>query len=410
MSDIRDFDIISFYYPAGNMKYCIVLILLLMSFFCGYAQEKVSVPSIRKHHTGVVYSIDVYGAYQEKAGVTLGQVCDDVEFVPLEITDKCVLDEDLSITVTQTDILVYDFNRGYRFDRNGKFINSIGTRGQGPREFVKPMGMTVDTLNRWVYFLDIGKIVKYDYEGNFIETFKTEFGRYMLVLITPGLFLIDYPNYLFAKPKERFSMYFYSEKEKKLLSRFPCDYDKKIPGMSICFPIAYKFNSNLYLKDYWSDTIYVSDNIHEANAYAVIQKGKFVPRDVPDRSLVQEGKPLPEDKFILDVSGIDEFSRYIFLYANKGVFVFDKRENRTWMDEYKDYKIDIENDLYGGILPPRGFGKIDDDKAVMYAYPDQLVIKGNHKITDERYDRYRKMVEKLDPEDNPVLMILKLKK
>ncbi|MDR1601504.1 MAG: hypothetical protein LBS42_03650 [Tannerella sp.] len=145
------------------------------------------------------------------------------------------------------------------------------------------MGITVDTLNRQVYFFDEGKIVKYDY-------------------------------------------------------------DKKIPTMSISLPIAYKFNGNLYLKDYWSDTVYVADGIHDANAYAVIQKGRFVPCDVPDRSLVQGGEPSPEDR------------------------------------------------------------------ATIYAHPDQLVIKGNHKITDEHYDRYRKMVEKLDPEDNPVLMILKLKK
>jgi hypothetical protein len=381
-----------------------------MFFFCGYAQNKVSVLTIKKHHVEVMHHIDVYGAYQKKAGMMLSQVCNDIEFLPLETTDECLLDEELDITVTRTDILVYDLNKGYRFDRNGKFINSIGTRGQGPRELVKPMKMTVDTLNRWVYFFDIGKVVKYDYEGNFVETFRMEFGRYRLALVTPGLFLIDYPNYLFSKPNERFSMYFYSEKEKRLLSRFSCDYDKKIPGMAICFPIVYKFNNDLYLKDFWSDTIYVADGVYDANAYAVIQKGGFIPRNVPDGSLVPGREPPPEDRFILDVTGISEFSRYIFLYANKGVFVFDKKENRTWQDEYKDFKIDIENDLYGGILPPRGFGKIDDDRAVVYAHPYQLVVKEEHKITGERYDRYKKMVEKLGPEDNPVLMIIQFKK
>lgn len=33
-----------------------------------------------------------------------------------------------------------------------------------------------------------------------------------------------------------------------------------------------------------------------------------------------------------------------------------------------------------------------------------------HRITDARYTAYRKMVEDLDSEDNPVIMIVKLKK
>jgi hypothetical protein len=377
--------------------------------FCGYGQNKASVPTIRKHHTEeVAYHIDVYTAYREKAGVTLSRICDDIEFLPLETTDECLLDKDLDITLTRTDIFIYDFNKGYRFDRNGRFLNSIGTRGQGPRELIKPMRMTVDTLNRQVYFLDDGKIVKYDYDGNYMETIKTELGRYKFDLITPGLFLTDYPYYMFAKPKERFSMYFYSETEKKLLSRFSCDYDKKIPAMAMCLPISYKYNNNLYLKDYWSDTVYVADGVYDARAYAVIRKGSLVPRDVPDRSLVQGGKPSSEDRFILDVSSISEFSRYILLYTNKGVFIFDKKENRTWLDEYKDFNLDFENDLYGGNLPrhPR---RIDDDRAITYAFPSQLLIKDNHKITDGRYDRYMEMVGRLDPEDNPVLMILQLK-
>ncbi|MDR1332765.1 MAG: 6-bladed beta-propeller [Tannerella sp.] len=391
-----------------NIKYCTGLILLTVS-FCAYGQNRASVPAVRKHRTEAAYRIDVSTAYREKAGATLSQICDDIEFLPLETTDECLLDRDLAITVTGTDIFIYDYNKGYRFDRNGKFLNSIGTRGQGPAELIKPMRMTVDTLNRQVYFLDDGKIVKYDCDGNYLETVKTESGRFMFDLITPGLFLMDYPYYMFAKPKERFSMYFYSEKEKKPLSRFSCDYDRKIPAMAICFPISYKYNDNLYLKDYWSDTVYVADGIYDAYVYAVIQKGNLVPRDVPDRSLVQGGKPLPEDRLILDVSTVNEFSRYILLYTNKGVFIFDKKENRTWLDEYRDFNLDFENDLYGGSLP-RHPEKMDDDRAITYAFPGQMVIKNSHKITDGRYDRYAEMVGRLDPEDNPVLMILKLKK
>ena len=35
---------------------------------------------------------------------------------------------------------------------------------------------------------------------------------------------------------------------------------------------------------------------------------------------------------------------------------------------------------------------------------------GEHSITDARYDAYRKMVDSLDEEDNPVIMIVKIKR
>ena len=35
---------------------------------------------------------------------------------------------------------------------------------------------------------------------------------------------------------------------------------------------------------------------------------------------------------------------------------------------------------------------------------------GKHSITDARYDAYRKMVDGLDEEDNPVIMIVKIKR
>jgi len=392
------------------MKFTILFLLMIP--FCGYSQDNVSVPAIRKHHTGDVYRIDVYGAYREKAGFSLSRIADDIVFIPLETTDECLLDlkGQMFVVMTREDIFIFDYIKGYRFDINGKFVNSIGTKGQGPGEFIRSMAMDVDTVNRRVYFLDDRRIVEYDYDGKHIETFPTGFSASsLLILDVPGQFVIDYSYYQFAKPKERFSMYFYSKKEKKPMSRFSCDYNEKVPGMAMCFPIAYRFNNSLYLKDYWSDTIYVTDGIYDANSYAVVQKGRLIHRNVPDRTLVKGGKASPEDSFILEVTKIRESSRYIFLLTNKGIVIFDKKENRTWLDEFREFKIDIENDLYGGSLHCFP-SKIEGDRAILYAHPDQLIISGNHRIRDERYDRYRNMAGKIDMEDNPVLMIIKLKK
>ena len=386
----------------------IILIYFLLIPLCGIGQKKI--PTIKKNHIKNVYNIDVYSAYQAKQPLLISQIADDIEFIPLETTEESLLDNNLrDITITEKDIFLFDYNKGYRFDRRGKFVNSIGSKGQGPEEFVRPMRMAVDTINRWIYFFDYTRnIVKYDYNGKHIETLATKgYGFGLLLINAPGQFVIDNNNYLFSKPGERYSTYFYSEKEKKEISKFSCDYKEKIPSMSICDPIAYKNNNNLFLKDFWCDTIYMMKGVYDAYSYAVIQKGKFINRNVDDKSLIGE-KPLNEERFILGVYQIHESDRFFYLSTNNGTVIFDKKENKTFLDEYVENKIKITDDLYGGIIN-NSIKTICENKAITYCHSHELITTNKHLINDKRYQSYTTMVEKRDPDDNPVLIVIKLK-
>ena len=114
------------------------------------------VPTMQKEAIGIEHHIDVYTAIQNKQqALTLSDFAEDIEFIPLETNDECLLDEDImNVVVTRQDIIVYDLNACYRFNRQGKFMNRIGTQGNGPGEYVKSLYITVDTLNQWVYMGD----------------------------------------------------------------------------------------------------------------------------------------------------------------------------------------------------------------------------------------------------------------
>lgn len=55
---------------------------------------------------------------------------------------------------------------------------------------------------------------------------------------------------------------------------------------------------------------------------------------------------------------------------------------------------------------------INGNEIYSYRFAHELIEseKGKHSINDSRYDTYLKMIEKLDEEDNPVIMIVKMKK
>ena len=93
------------------------------------------IPVMQKKIVGNEHRIDVYTATQNKADVlNVSQIAEDIEFLPLETTDECLLGDGIrNLVVTQSDIIIFDGEEVcYRFGRNGKFKNRIGRKGNGP--------------------------------------------------------------------------------------------------------------------------------------------------------------------------------------------------------------------------------------------------------------------------------------
>ena len=76
----------------------------------------------------------------------LSEVAEKLEIVPLEMTDESVLSDITEMQVTAHNIWI-DHGREfyiYRFSRTGKFLNRIGSIGQGPGEYVNYLTFLVD--------------------------------------------------------------------------------------------------------------------------------------------------------------------------------------------------------------------------------------------------------------------------
>ena len=140
----------------------------------------------------------------------MSQFAEDIEFIPLETTDECLLGNSLSnIVVTKDYIFVFDFTKSYRFSRQGEFLNSIGSIGNGPGELVKAMQMCVDTLNQWVYLADTrsNKLVKYNYEGDYIDHFNYKSMGGNNTFYKPYELLLENYSYQFSDAKKRYSLF-----------------------------------------------------------------------------------------------------------------------------------------------------------------------------------------------------------
>ena len=94
-----------------------------------------------------------------------------ITVIPLETNDNCLLRDQLhGVKVHQDLIYINNMSRElYVFDMNGKFIREIGSRGQGPGEFLEVRDFII-TNEGTIEILDYQKIEYYTLEGNYIET------------------------------------------------------------------------------------------------------------------------------------------------------------------------------------------------------------------------------------------------
>lgn len=68
--------------------------------------------------------------------ILLSEIASDVQYIPLETNDNCLIGGELNISISGNDIIAADHQTRsfYRFNNSGKYINKIGNQGQGPGE------------------------------------------------------------------------------------------------------------------------------------------------------------------------------------------------------------------------------------------------------------------------------------
>lgn len=123
----------------------------------------------------------------------LSEAAEKLEIVPLEMTDESVLSDITEMQVTDHNIWI-DHGREfyiYRFSRTGKFLNKIGSIGQGPGEYTTYSTFLVDEDKKEVYIIaNTNGVLAYDFEGNFkrkiidiqmiLQLFSSPYDQYIL--------------------------------------------------------------------------------------------------------------------------------------------------------------------------------------------------------------------------------------
>jgi len=366
----------------------------------------------------------------EKKNLSLSIFADDIKYIPL--SNKLQIGSVQALRVTSNAVyLIYDHSGGgegigdqqlFRFDKNGKNPVQIGRVGKGPHEYLSGNFFAVDEPNNRIYVSGkVNTVLAFDTLGNYIREFKFQ---------NPELSFSELDilssNKLFLPQRKLGAKGPYLWYVIDTLGNVISSKNNSTPKFEThtgAHSGTFKYKDKIsYWIDY-NDTIFeISPNLTYHASYII----------APDEPRVDELKLqshanrfLKPPEYYLPRFFIETNKYLINRYSYKGEYTFafiDKNTRKTFTCNYKlgkDVTGGIVNDFDAGLMffPLDYFTDRENEYLTGIIQPFELkthVATDKFKNSIPKYPEKKKELEQLanslNENDNPVLMLVKLKK
>lgn len=103
--------------------------------------------------------------------LSINDITEEIIEIPLEFSEQTMIGPIGKVEFSNDLIFVHDItnSRVLNFDLKGNFIQQIGVQGEGPGEYTYMKSFTIDESSETVYIGAQGKIIKHNFDGEFIE-------------------------------------------------------------------------------------------------------------------------------------------------------------------------------------------------------------------------------------------------
>ncbi len=384
-----------------------ILILLFIVFY-----------SCTKQPAEGLRTINVLDA--EQSSLKISEIADEITYVPL--ASDSILANIMNVTFCNDEYFVKDNKSKFlRFDKSGNLLNQIGRRGKGPGEYRYASNFVIHpkTGNIYISGGNPEQLMVFSREGQFLKTIElTKKGVLSLDINGENLFLF----YLDGSEHNEENMELLDTDGNIILSypnKFKYERGRGFVGfMGEC--ITYLFNGKLHFKEIFSDTIFSIEGQNMIPQIILNSEDKrFTPEirtKVIEEVSVDPRAPSVSMMNSVIQSNLFETSNFLFYnygYNKKGrTLIFNKSTNKTIEIDVKE---GIINDLDGGLNIHLKMKK--DDNTVfswinayeLKEYVTSEAFKNSTPLYPEKKKELEQLANRLTENDNPVLMLVKLK-
>ena len=384
-----------------------------------------------------IYEIDLSKDFTGSTcdNLLLSDIVEDVEYVQLETTDDCLIGSSTSYALTKKDIYALNMKftkeELFRFDRStGKFISEIGQIGQGPKDMLKPSGVYADDAHVYVSSNITNKVYIYQKDGNFEKSVPLGRCTGEQISVVQGKYIICHPGQDFEASEnheEGNRNLYYGAKildmDGNILMAKSDTLPGKKPSVTLDWtPKRWYYNGELNFYNEIDATVYV------ANEKGIFPRYKF---KLGENQWVTTGKVTKEFLNYIKFHRFHETSDYLFIYWNqheKAYFArFNKKTERLDVQEQEPVGLRLwhlfakgpQNDIDGCRTDFSPGGPTCDIMGSIMLITitcdnieknrDALEKAENVKFPEKR-QQLLKMLDERKDDDNPILVIYKLKK
>ncbi len=386
--------------------YTLTVLLFLICSFVAEAQKAVQIPMGQN-----------IGKSKE---IPISNIAKDIRFIPLETNGNCLFGTDISkVEIVNDTLFINDYNYIFKYDLNGSFITRIGKKGRGPGEYAKGFQtFLIDKNKQHLFGFDLldQKMMEYDFDANFIREVKVGFLPGPAEWSKNGNIAVYNMGFMYGK--EPWHDFYLLDRDAKTIhkNKFKKQTDKKY-GLMIYPALFYRYKGRTRYKNPYENVIYELDEKGKTTPVYELDYGKYEKyTDVDDveiqiKNNVGTNRSNPKSFEKIGLLGLSEIDKYLFIYyghqEQRKVGVFDKTSGTFYnlFDPYFDL-YGFHDDLYGGLplFPKAGIGE-----SYFYQYYSAFEFKEYLKTAKSVKPELNKIAKEIDENDNPVLMLVKLK-
>ncbi|MHC1780152.1 MAG: 6-bladed beta-propeller [Bacteroidales bacterium] len=367
--------------------------------------------------------------------LNLSEIAESVEYIPLETNDYSVIGKVDDVGFSNECIVINtklnSKNIFKIFAKDGSYKNGLDHEGRGPNEYYKVI--TSDLYNDHIVILTYNKIVEYSFDDKFIRSIplSTEvapIGYYAVKKLNDSQYLLTINNSF--KLKNPYSAIIVDTCSKiKLKFPYPqseFEISENIPreNKPLRATIIFKNKNTGRIITGYNEYIISHDN--DFRKIDTLFKIKYGEYQVTKNNIAERNK---KSKLINIYSPVLESDNYIYLELNlycpahkpmkmktivggvsilpSSCSIYDKRNGSfRLIDQPEDYQKGFIDDFEGGpAFWPLYISQDDYMVSIIEAYKF-IQYAQTHKVSD----KFKKIADNLKEDDNPVVVLVKLKK
>lgn len=336
----------------------------------------------------------------------------DIRLIPLETTGDSYFSNESSLFLGNDYLFVMDHAQDLilRLDKQGKLINKIARKGEGPEEYIRMGGTYIS--NDKIYVLDFTKIQLYTFDGEFIKSIPLKNGGRQLVVLP------DHTIGVTGRSQDEYQVTRYNEDGQVLGEYFPRSSSPMadFPLSRATIQSARPYKDGMCFTNYFDNSLYfLKDTV---SVLATVDFGPFnIPSDLFTGTAEEKGRRFEEvrPKAVMGINHLTVTDHWI-IFVTEILFnpmaVYYNRIDHTYITN-KGFREPYVT-LLGKQYVPDGYNTQQDVFYRLVSSQDLKDMIGELAENEPDYKTKYPFLAEIDPQQinentNDLVMLIKIK-